>query len=97
VIVGTLLSNNVHLQLFSESDTRSSTPWTGACGNIPNAVTLDPAILDTLNAGLCMSGYPASMATPGALLDSSGRLVSKPFTTADVPANIEGILRKKEP
>jgi PAS domain S-box-containing protein len=42
---------------------------------------------------LYMSGYPASMVMQGALLDSSVRLLPKPFTTADLLMNVEDVLR----
>ncbi len=43
---------------------------------------------------LYMSGYPASMVMPGALPAAGIRLLPKPFTTADLLANIEDILGK---
>jgi len=44
---------------------------------------------------LYMSGYPASMVMHGAQPDASVRLLPKPFTTADLLANIEEILGKR--
>ena len=43
---------------------------------------------------LYMSGYPASMVMQGALPAATIRLLPKPFTTADLLANIEDILGK---
>ncbi len=45
---------------------------------------------------LYMSGYPAGVVMHGALLDSSVRLLSKPFTTAELLATIQDILGKEE-
>jgi CheY-like chemotaxis protein len=43
---------------------------------------------------LYMSGYPASMVMQGGQPDASVRLLPKPFTTADLLANIEDILAR---
>jgi DNA-binding NtrC family response regulator len=43
---------------------------------------------------LYMSGYPASMVMQGSVVDSSMRLMPKPFTTTDLLTNIEAILGK---
>jgi two-component system cell cycle sensor histidine kinase/response regulator CckA len=43
---------------------------------------------------LYMSGYPATMVMQGSPVDSSMRLLPKPFTTADLLTNIEAILGK---
>jgi DNA-binding NtrC family response regulator len=41
---------------------------------------------------LYMSGYPAGMVMQGAMLDSSVRLIPKPFTTSDLLAHIDDVL-----
>ena len=43
---------------------------------------------------LYMSGYPASMVMKGESLDATVRLLSKPFTTEQLLASIEEVLRK---
>jgi two-component system cell cycle sensor histidine kinase/response regulator CckA len=45
---------------------------------------------------LYMSGYPAGMVMQGVVLDSSVRLLAKPFTTTELLTTIEDVLRKKE-
>lgn len=44
---------------------------------------------------LYMSGYPAGMVMQGVVLDSSVRLLAKPFTTPDLLTTVEDVLRKK--
>jgi PAS domain S-box-containing protein len=43
---------------------------------------------------LYMSGYPSSMVMQGAQSSASVRLLPKPFTTADLLANVDDVLRK---